>query len=137
MPHRLLPVETIARRSLRDGAVASWPKPSGRSALEERNTGIVIMLSMKMRGRKRGWSRQMIADGPHGQTADAPERQRDQRNGAERAPAAGIERFFRQARGDETGDKDVLPIGIGARLIEALQRVLVGGLGEFVLALQL
>ena len=79
----------------------------------------------------------MIANGLHSQTPDAPERYGEQRNDRERTPASGIERFFRQARGDKAGDKDVLPIGIGARLVEALQRVLIGGLGELALALQL
>jgi hypothetical protein len=79
--------------------------------------------------------RKVIADRLYGQAPDAPERKRHQRNGPEDAPAAGIERFFRQAWGYEAGDKNVLPIGIGAGLVEALQSVLIGGFGEFPLAL--
>src|SRR5579863_2028573 len=42
MPHSLLLVETIARLSLPDGGVATWPKPSGRSEVGERNAGIAM-----------------------------------------------------------------------------------------------
>jgi hypothetical protein len=46
----LLRVETIARRSLHNGIVASWPKPSVWSEVRERNAGIAIVLTIKVRG---------------------------------------------------------------------------------------
>src|SRR6266851_5266519 len=127
----------MARVSRPDGGGAVWPSRSGCSEAGERNAGIAIVLSIKMRGGRTRWSRQVIADRLYGQPADAPKRERQQRNRPERAPAAGIEGFFRQARGDETGDEDALPIGIGARLIEVLQCMLIGGFGKFSLVFQL
>ena len=79
----------------------------------------------------------MVADGLYGQPADAPERERDQRHDAERAPSPWIERFLRQHRRHKAGDVNVLPVGVGARLIEPQQRMLVSGFGEFAFAFEL
>src|ERR1700687_5251934 len=100
MPHSLLLVEMIARLSLRDGAVARCPKPSGLSEVEERNAGIVIVFSMKMRG-----GRAAITPGDHGRTARS-----DLRSPREQARSA------QSLRGSASGgDKAILPAGSGER----------------------
>src|SRR5689334_7551410 len=101
----------MARRSLRNGAAAVCPDWIGYGAKAERKAGITdIVLSLNVLG-SRARSRHVIAHGLHREPPDAPYREGDQRDGAERAPAAGIKRFFRQARGNEAGDEDVLPVG--------------------------
>src|SRR6266849_8062862 len=79
----------------------------------------------------------VIADRLHGQPADRPERKSKERHHPERAPAARVERFLRQARGNKAGDIDLLAIGVGARLVESMQGVLIGGFGKSPLAVQL
>jgi hypothetical protein len=82
-------------------------------------------------------SLEMIADRLDRETADRPDRKGDQRHDSERAPATRVERFFRQARRDKAGDVNLLPVGIGARLVEPVQRMLVRGLRKAPLTLQL
>jgi hypothetical protein len=79
----------------------------------------------------------VIADRLHGETANPPERKGDQRDDPERAPPARIEGLLGKARRHKAGDVDLLPVGVGARLVEPMQRVLIGGLGKAALALQL
>src|SRR5205823_13017821 len=80
---------------------------------------------------------QMIADRLDGENDDCPECKGNQRHDSELAPATRVERFFRQARRDKAGDVNLLPVGIGARLIEPVQRMLVRGLRKAPLTLQL
>src|SRR5947209_20315064 len=82
-------------------------------------------------------SLEVIADRLDRETADRPDRKGDQRHHSERAPAARVERFFRQAWRDKAGDVDLLPVGIGARLVEPVQRMLLCGLRKAPLTLQL
>jgi len=72
----------------------------------------------------------MIADRLGRETADCPDREGNQRHNRERAPATRVKRLFRQARRDKAGDIHLLPVGIGARLVEPVQRMLVGGFGK-------
>src|SRR5260370_16069069 len=106
----------------------------------ERTASVVMvrdpMMRRRARSRYRGLSK-VIADRLHGQSADRPERKSKERHHPERAPAPRVERFLRQARRDKAGDIDLLPIGVGARLVEAMQGMLIGGFGKPALAVQL
>src|SRR5438132_5343859 len=86
--------------------------------------------------RYRGLS-EVIADRLHGQSADRPQRKSKERHHPERAPAARVERFLGQARGNEAGDVDLLAVGVGARLVETVQGMLIGGFGKPALGVQL
>src|ERR1700736_5852821 len=85
--------------------------------------------------RYRGLS-EVIADRLHGQPADRPESKSKDRHHPERAPAPRVEGFLRQAWRDEAGDIDLLAIGVAARLVEAMQGMLIGGFGKPALAVQ-
>src|SRR5205823_6958515 len=94
------------------------------------------MVRRRAPSRYRGLS-EMIADRLHCQSADRPEREGEQCYHPERAPAARVERFFGQARRNKAGDIDLLPIGVGARLVEPVQGMLIGGFGKPAFAVQL
>src|SRR5207244_5864788 len=85
--------------------------------------------------RYRGLS-EVIADRLHGQPADRPQRKSKECHHPERAPAARVERFLGQARGDKAGDVDLLAVGVGARLVETVQSMLIGGFDKPALAVQ-
>src|SRR5947199_10470245 len=82
-------------------------------------------------------SLEMIADRLDRETTDCPDCKGNQRHDSERAPATRVERFFRQARRNKAGDVNLLPVGIGARVVEPVQPMSVRGLRQAALALQL
>src|ERR1051326_2258562 len=80
---------------------------------------------------------EMIPERLDRETPECPDREGDQRHNRERAPATRVKGLFRQARRNKAGDIHLLPVGVGARLVEPVQRMLVGGLGKAPLAFQL
>src|SRR3954467_7323827 len=136
MPQSLLPVETIASVSLRDGALATGEARSARNVAAERNSNVVMCVLPGL-DCKCISLRQVLAHRLHGQAANPPERERDQHDGTERSPPPRVERLLGQAWRHETGDENALSLGIGARLLDAAQCELIRRFGEAPLALDL
>ena len=79
----------------------------------------------------------MISYRLNSDAADRPNNDSDQKNDAECLEAARIQRFLGKRRADECGEIDLLAVGIDARSVERLQRVLIAVLGKGPLALEL
>src|SRR5580698_173061 len=126
MPQSLLRVETIANRRRRGGSAARLALgPSGGEGSPRRSSWIVIALASKM-----------LANRLHREAADRPDRKRDKRDSSERAPAPRVQGALRKARRHKAFDIDVLSIGVVARPIERLERVLISRLGKFPLGVE-
>jgi hypothetical protein len=79
----------------------------------------------------------VISYGLKNKAADHPDSEGNPRNHGERLQPARIQRFLGERRPDECGEINLLAVGIDARAVERLQRVLIGILGERSLAFEL
>src|SRR6266404_1769564 len=80
---------------------------------------------------------QMVTHGLKNRTAYCPNREGNKENHTDRAQPSRIQRFLGQGRLDKAGDIDLLSVGVHARAVEGLERMLICVLRESPLTFEL